>query len=114
MKLEASYILSRFGSLFIVSGENAGRQIATYSAPPSSGVLYRTHSPLFATTASPAWTSSCPASCSTRSMPRSTSVTSSKAGRCPGSVQPCRKHAAQYERDLIEGRPLSGFRPALG
>jgi hypothetical protein len=34
-----------------VSGENAGVQTAMYSAPPCSGVLYRTHSPGAVTTA---------------------------------------------------------------
>jgi len=33
-------------------------------------------------------TSRTPASCSTRTMPRSTTVISSNAGRCPGSSQP--------------------------
>src|SRR5262245_48072529 len=39
-------------------------------------------------TACPAWTSSTPPRCSTRSMPRSTTVYSSNAGVCPGSTQP--------------------------
>ena len=39
-----------------MSIENAGRQIATYSAP--FGVLYRTHSPGLATIAWPAFTDS--------------------------------------------------------
>lgn len=32
-------------SRFTVSGEKAGKQIATYSAPSAPGVLYFTHSP---------------------------------------------------------------------
>ena len=62
--------------------------MATYSAPPSSGLLYRTHSPGCATTPWPACTSRTPCSCSTRSIPRNTTVISSKSGRCPGSTHP--------------------------
>jgi len=49
-------------SRWTVAGENAGRQMATYSAPPGSGLLYRIHSPGAVTTAWPARTSSVPAS----------------------------------------------------
>src|SRR5678816_1679901 len=76
------------GSRCTVSGEKAGKQTATYSAPSASGVLYRIHSPGAVTTAWPARTSTLPPSCSTRTMPLSTIVISSKAGRWPGSSQP--------------------------
>src|SRR5688500_18993925 len=59
-----------------------------YSAPSASGLLYRIHSPGEVTTACPARTSSAPPSCSTRSIPRSTTVTSSNSGRWPGSTHP--------------------------
>ena len=71
-----------------VSGENAGRHTAMYSAPSGPGELYWTHSPRRAMTASPARTSIVPPSCVTRSMPPSTTVYSSNAGRCPGSTHP--------------------------
>ena len=47
-----------------------------------------THSPREARTAWPAFTSISPPSNSTRIEPRSTTVNSSKPGRCPGSDQP--------------------------
>src|SRR5262245_36464580 len=62
--------------------------MATYSAPSGPGELYRTHAPPGAITACPAWTSSVPSRCSTRSIPRSTTVYSSNSGVCPGSTQP--------------------------
>src|SRR5262249_29446291 len=67
----------RHASRCTVAGENAGRHTATYSAPSGPGVLYRTHSPGAVTTACPAYTSRIPASCSTRSIPRNTTVISS-------------------------------------
>jgi len=69
-----------------VSSENAGTHTAMYSAP--SGVEYRTHSPLCAMTACPAWTSRVPSSCFTRTKPLSTIVNSSNSGLCPGSSHP--------------------------
>src|SRR5262249_50253939 len=71
-----------------VSGENAGRHTAMYSAPPGSGELYCTHSPRCETTACPARTSRTPPRCFTRRRPRSTTVNSSKAGVWPGSTHP--------------------------
>src|SRR6185437_5713353 len=73
-------------SRFASSGANAGRQIATYSAP--SFVLYRIRSPARVTMACPAATSSTPPSCSICTLPRSTSVNSSNSGVWNGSVQP--------------------------
>src|SRR5205085_5995024 len=71
-----------------VLGENAGRQIATYSAPSSSGVEYCTHSPPGVMIACPARTSVAPSRVVTRNMPHSTSVYSSNSGVCPGSTHP--------------------------
>src|ERR1035441_9360475 len=68
--------------------ENAGRQTARYSAPSGPGVLSRTHSPRCTITACSACTSREPARCSTRSMPRNTSVNSSNSGVWPGSCHP--------------------------
>ena len=56
-------------SRFTPSAENAGRQMAMYSAS-SLGVEYRTRSPRRVTTASPAATSTTPSSDSTRTTPR--------------------------------------------
>src|SRR6478752_6886109 len=67
----------------------AGRHTAMYSAPPSAGVEYWIHSPLWAMTAWPAATSSSPFLCFTRSVPLRTMVNSSNSGVCPGSSQPC-------------------------
>jgi hypothetical protein len=74
-------------SLCTVVGENAGRQIAIYSAP-SSGVEYWIHSPAWARMACPARTSSVPCWCFTCKRPRRTSVYSSNSGVCPGSSHP--------------------------
>jgi hypothetical protein len=59
-----------------------------YSAPSESGVLYWTRSPACVITACPAFTSSTPALCVTRSAPLSTTVNSSNSGAWPGSTQP--------------------------
>src|SRR5882724_92061 len=68
--------------------ENAGTQTAMYSAPPSPGVLYWTHSPRCAITAWPARTSIVPCLLFTRSNPCKTIENSSNSGVCPGSHQP--------------------------
>src|SRR5450432_1871494 len=72
-----------------VSMENAGAHTAMYSAPPSSGVKYCTHSPPWTTTACPDATSISPPLCRTRNVPLSTTVYSSNSGVCPGSSHPC-------------------------
>ena len=71
-----------------MSGANAGRQMATYSAPSSPGVEYCTHSPRRTMTASPARTSNVSPFVATRSAPRSTTVYSSNSGVCAGSTHP--------------------------
>ena len=75
-------------SRWTVSIEKAGRQTAMYSAPWGPGRAV-TH-PLAPSHQDglPGATSTCPASCSTRSDPASTIVYSSNSGVCPGSTQP--------------------------
>ena len=69
-------------SRWATSGPNAGRQIATYSAPSSAGVVYRTRSPARVSTAWPARTSTTPGRrARPDTAPRRTSVTSSNSGR---------------------------------
>ena len=64
--------------------------MATYSAPPGSGVLYRTHSPRRTTTACPAATSSTPWRCSTA------------------------QETTEHQRVLVEIRSLPRLDPPLG
>ena len=71
-----------------MSGENAGKQTAMYSAPPVCGVLYCTHDPRGTITACPAATSISPSRDLTRSVPDRTIVYSSNSGVCPGSTHP--------------------------
>src|SRR5512143_3515704 len=80
--------LLAYASRWTVSGENAGRQTAMYSAPPAWGVLYWTHSPASTTIACPAETSSSLSRRFTLSFPLRTTVYSLNSGVCAGSDQP--------------------------
>lgn len=63
-----------------MSGENAGRHTATYSAPSEPGLEYWTHSPFLTSTAWPAASSRVSPFVATRRLPLSTTVYSSNCG----------------------------------
>jgi hypothetical protein len=82
------YLTPIYSSLCTVSGENAGKHTAIYSAPPSFGELYCTHSDFATKIPCPALTSYVFSFVRTCNVPLSTTVYSSKSGRCAGSSHP--------------------------